>query len=334
MKAVYLMKKGILETKDIAMPQIMAGQVLIKVCSVGVCGSDIHYWQHGKIGKFVVEKPMMLGHEVSGEIAAIAPDVKGFAIGDKVVVEPGVPCGQCTYCRTGHYNLCPDMIFFATPPVDGAFCEYLAHQATYVYPMPAGMDFATATLVEPLSVGLFAARTAKAAVSDRVIIYGAGVIGLCCMMVAKEAGACTVTMVDIRDDRLAFAVKMGADSVINAKTEKAPAAAYDLAFECSGVAESLIDASRTVRPGGRISVLGLGANSLQDAPIVDLIINEQALLPSFRYANTFPDALQLIRKKESIFSQMITHRFPMDDVENAMKTAKDDPNAIKVVINL
>ena len=333
MQAVYLLKEKTLEAREIPVPEPKAGQVLVKVRSVGVCGSDIHYWQHGRIGKFIVENPMILGHEVSGEVAGFAPDVTGFTIGDKVVLEPGIPCGTCSYCRTGHYNLCPDITFFATPPFDGAYCDYLAHDASFVFKMPDGIDFDTATLVEPLSVGLFAGRTAKVAVSDRVIVYGAGVIGLCCLLIAKEAGAASVTMVDVRADRLAFARQMGADSVVDARSEKAPSASFDLAFECSGVASSLIDASRTVRPGGRISVLGLGAKSIQDAPIVDMVVNEQALLPSFRYANTFPDALQLIRKNYAQMQKMISHRFPDDAVEEAMATAMSDPSAVKVIIN-
>jgi len=332
LKAIYLEKKGVLVEKDIRLPKPKDNQVLVKIKSVGICGSDVHYWEHGRIGKFVVNKPLILGHEAAGEITGMGKKVKGFEIGDKVVIEPGTPCWQCNYCKTGRYNMCPDIVFFATPPDDGALCEYVAHDSNMVYKIPDGLSTEAATLVEPLSVGVFAVRRVNVGLGDKVVIYGSGVIGLCCMIAAKEAGAGEVTVVDIRDDRLSLAKGMGADSVINISKDGTAKSYYDVAFECSGVPASLTDASKSVKPGGRIGLIGLGSNSTQEAPIVDFIINEQNLISIFRYANSYPTALGIIAKNKELFDKLITHRYSPDEIEKAFKTARYEPSAIKVMV--
>jgi len=334
MRAIYLEKEKLLKEKDIPIPKYKSNQVLVKVKSVGICGSDMHYWIHGKIGKFIVEKPMILGHEVAGEIVELGDEVKDFKKGDMVVIEPGVPCGKCWYCTNGRYNLCPDMTFFATPPVDGALCEYIAHDSQYVFKIPEGIDADVATLVEPLAVGTHATRKVGVKLGDKVLIYGSGVIGLCCMIAAKEAGASEVSVVDIRDDRLEVARKFGANEIVNVKNNSARAGYYDIAYECTGVQDSLIDAGRTVRAGGNIVLIGLGQSSTQSAPIVDFIINEQNLISVFRYAHVFPTALNIIAKNKDVFKQMITHSFNIDQAEKAFITARDDKTAIKVIINI
>jgi len=334
MRAVYLEKKGVLTEKDIPKPSPSKGQVLVKIRCVGICGSDVHYWEHGQIGKFVVNKPLILGHEVSGEIAELGEGVTGFAVGDRVVIEPGTPCGRCEYCKKGRYNLCPDIVFFATPPDDGAFCEYVAHNSDLVFKVPDGVELDVATIVEPLAVGTFATRKVGIDLGDKVIIYGSGVIGLCCLIMAKEAGAGEVTVVDVRDDRLELAKKMGADHTVNIAEKETPKCVFNVAYECSGVPSSLTDASRTVKPGGRIAMIGLGASSMQEAPIVDFVINEQSLVTSFRYAHAFPTTLSVIKKHKTVLEKLITHRYALDEVEKAFKTARYDPGAVKVIINL
>lgn len=334
MRAVYLTGKGKLEEKNIQKPVPQKNQVLIKVKSVGVCGSDIHYWEHGQIGKFVVKDPLILGHEVSGEIAEIGEGVSGFSLGDKVVIEPGTPCGRCEFCKTGRYNLCPEILFFATPPVDGALCEYVAHNSELVFKIPDGIDMDVATLVEPLSVGTFATQKVDINLRDKVIIYGSGVIGICCLIMAKEAGAGEVTLVDVRDDRLELAREMGADSTVNILKNETLQGYYDVAYECSGVQSSLVDASKSVKPGGRISMIGLGAKSMQEAPIVDFVVNEQNLITSFRYAHAFPATLEVIQKHKDILSKLITHRYSLDEVKKAFETARHEPSAVKVVVNI
>lgn len=333
MKALVLEKKDVMSIKDVPKPEMTEEQVLIKVKSVGICGSDIHYWKHGKIGSFVVEKPMILGHEVSGEVIDYGKNVNGFSKGDLVVIEPGKTCGKCEFCKSGRYNLCSDIEFYATPPYDGAICEYLAFDSSSVFKVPDGIDSEMATLVEPLAVGTFSTSKLQIKLSDKVIIFGAGVIGLCCMITAIESGASEVVVVDVRDDRLKTAYELGASKIYNITHQELPLKYFDKAYECTGVAESLFNASKSVKPGGDIALIGLGAESRQLAPIVEIIINEQRLIPTFRYANSYPASLKIIAKNKDKFSKLITHRYNFNDSEKAFITAKDDKTAIKVIIN-
>lgn len=335
MKAVYLEGMRNLRFREISAPVPGAGELLIKVKSVGICGSDVHYWEHGRIGSFIVEKPLILGHEVSGEVASLGGKVTGFAVGDQVVIEPGVPCWQCRYCREGKYNLCRDMKFYATPPVDGAFCEYVAIDSSMVFKIPEGLSLEVATLVEPLAVGTFAVKRGRPGLGERVVIFGSGVVGLCVMMAAREAGAGHITMVDVREERLGLARELGADLGVNVSTQPLPDEnSCDLAFECSGVPVSLVNAAGIVRPGGRIVQLGLGAGSTQEAPVVELTIKEIDMITVFRYAHAFSPALEILGRRRDRFQKMITHRYTFDEIESGFMAARYDNNAVKVVINL
>jgi L-iditol 2-dehydrogenase len=335
MRALYLKEKLVFEERSIPAPLPKDDEVLIKVKSVGVCGSDIHYWEHGKIGSFIVKEPLILGHELSGEIVECGANVKGFAPGDLVVVEPGEVCGKCEACRAGRYNLCPDMKFYATPPYDGALREYITFDSSFVFKVPKGIDPGMATLVEPMAVGVFSTKSVKVGLGDKVIIYGSGVIGLCCMIAAFGAGASEVVITDIREDRLTLAKEIGATATINSL--KDPSEEYncyfDVAFECSGASACLIDASKKLKWGGKIAALGFNINSTQEAPIAEMIIKEQQLIPTFRYANAFPAALDLLLKNRDIFKKFLTHRFSFNDAEKAFITAHDDKTAVKVLID-
>lgn len=333
MRAVYLEKKGVLKERDIPVPDFNENEVKIKVKSVGICGSDVHYWEHGKIGNFIVKEPLILGHELAGEVVDKGSNVNNLNIGDLVVVEPGTTCGKCEYCKEGRYNLCPSMAFYATPPYDGAFREYISFDSSLVFKVPDGLSSEMATLVEPLAVGTFASTKAGVKIGDKVIVFGAGVIGLCCMITAFESGAEEVCVVDVRDDRLALAKDLGATGTINVKNDTIPEDAFNVAYECTGVPASLINASKALRPGSKVIGIGLGAESIQDAPIVDMIINEIQLIPVFRYANVFPESLKIIDKNRDKFSRFITHRFNLDEIEKAFLTARDDSTAVKVMVN-
>ena len=334
MRAVYLEEKNVFKMKQIPLPEPKKNELLIQVKSVGVCGSDVHYWEHGRIGKFIVEKPIILGHEMSGVVAGCGENTTGFQIGDRVVVEPGTPCWHCEYCKTGRYNLCSDIIFYATPPYDGALCEYVVHDSSLVFKIPDKISYDVATMTEPQAVGTAAVRRANLHLGERVIIYGAGIIGICAMLAARAAGAKDITMMDIRPDRLEIAKKLGCDYIINAQTHKTDSCLYDVAFECSGAASSLSDASRSVKPGGRIVLIGMGGESLMKVPMVDFIINQQDLISVFRYANSYESALGIIEKECDNLKPLITHRFSLDQTEDAFKAAKNDRNAVKVIIDI
>jgi L-iditol 2-dehydrogenase len=335
MRALYLKEKLVFEERDIPTPIPKDDEVLIKIKSVGVCGSDVHYWNHGKLGQFIVEAPLILGHELSGEIVKCGANVSGLKPGDLVVVEPGEVCGKCEACRAGRYNLCPDMKFFATPPYDGALREYVAFDSSFVFKVPEGIDPGMATLAEPIAVGAFSTKSIRVEIGDKVIVYGSGVIGLCCMICAFASGAGEVVVTDIKEERLQLARDIGASRTYNSLKENPEELSgyFDVAFECSGATSGIIDASKKLKSGGRIAALGFNVNRTQEVPLAEMIFKEQKIIPTIRYANVFPAALDILSKNKDIFKKFITHRFGFNDAEKAFITARDDEKAVKVLIN-
>ena len=186
MKASFLIREGEVEVREIAVPTLEADEVLVRVAAVGVCGSDVHYFQHGKIGPYVVDQPMILGHELSGTIEAVGSAVDKSRIGKRVAVEPQRPCKKCEQCLAGRYNLCPDIEFYATPPIDGAFAEFVKIQSEFAFDIPDSVSFEAAALIEPLSVGIWACQRAEIGPGSRVLIAGAGPIGI---IMAQTAAA-------------------------------------------------------------------------------------------------------------------------------------------------
>ena len=329
------MEQLFFKEREIPIPKVKKNEVLIKVKSVGVCGTDVHLWKHGKIGSCIIKKPIILGHEFSGEIVNCGRNVSKLSIGDLVVVEPGEPCGKCEYCRKGRYNLCPEMKFFADPPHDGALREYVTFDASFVYRVPAGISSEVATLVEPMAVGTFSTKKVNISLGDKVIIYGSGVIGLCCLISALASGASEIAIVDIREERLHFAKKIGADIILNSSKDSLNeySSYFDVVYECTGASDCLIDASKRLKMGGKIAAIGVNISSTQEAPITEMIFKEQHFIPIFRYANVFHIAIDTIFKNIETIKKFITHRFSFNDVEKAFITATDDKNALKVIIN-
>lgn len=202
------------EERDIPTPK--DNEVLVKLEYVGICGSDLHYYESGAIGDYVVEPPFVLGHEPGGIVVEVGKDVKHLKVGDKVALEPGKTCGHCEFCRTGRYNLCPDVVFFATPPVDGVFQEYVAHEADLCFKLPENVSTLEGALIEPLAVGFHAARQGNAQAGQTAVVMGSGCIGLVTMMALKAMGVSKVYVVDIMAKRLEKALELGADGVIDA----------------------------------------------------------------------------------------------------------------------
>ena len=192
-------------------------EVLVKLEYVGICGSDLHYYEHGRIGDYIVEPPFVLGHEPGGTVVEVGKDVKHLKVGDRVALEPGKTCGHCEFCKTGRYNLCPDVIFFATPPVDGVFQEYVAHEADLCFKLPDNVDTMEGALIEPLAVGFHAAKQGGAAMGQTAVVTGSGCIGLVTMMALKALGVDQVYVVDIMQKRLDKAMELGATGVINGR---------------------------------------------------------------------------------------------------------------------
>lgn len=334
MKAIYLDKINTFSEKELAKPECGERQVLVRMKAVGVCGSDVHYWKNGRIGQFVVEEPLILGHECSGVITDVGEKVSKFAVGDRVVLEPGIPCMKCEHCLKGRYNLCQNIVFFATPPDDGVLVEEIAYDEDYVFKIPDEVtDYGLATMAEPLSVGLFATQRIKPALGEKAIIFGAGIIGITCLLAAKAAGCKDITVADIRDDRLACAKEMGADQVVNTMKDQIRDNTFDFGYEATGADACYNLAVKCIKPGGRIAMIGMGPE-IQKVDMVDYVCKEITIVPSFRYSNTYPLVLDLLKDNQEKLKQLITHRVPfsLEGVEEAFHIASEDPSAVKVVV--
>ncbi len=334
MKAVYLEETKRIAVKDVPKPVPGKGEVLVKVDACGICGSDVHYWQHGKIGDFGVREPMILGHEAAGTVAAVGEGADSVKVGDIVALEPGITCMKCDKCRNGLYNLCSEVRFFATPPVDGVMKEFVVHPAELVHPVPAGLSAQVASLAEPFSVGVHALRLAKFEAGQKALVLGAGIIGICVMLAAFEAGASEVAITDIQDLRLERAKALGADEIINSKNAGPKHQYYDAVFECTGVQECAASAIKAARSGGNVVMIGMGPDDMTRIPLLDAVCREVSVHGSFRYRNTYPVALDIIAKHKDLFSKLITHNFTADEAEKAFMTALQDPSACKVMVNL
>lgn len=207
MKAAFMHNTREIKIETVPVPDINHDEVLIKVMAVGICGSDLHYYTNGRIGNYVVEKPFILGHECAGEIAAVGSSVDQFKVGDRVAVEPGVTCGRCEACKEGRYNLCPDVQFLATPPVDGAFVQYIKMRQDFVFLIPDSLSYEDAALIEPFSVGIHAAARTKLQPGSTIAIMGMGPVGLMAVAAAKAFGAGTIIVTDLEPLRLEAAKK-------------------------------------------------------------------------------------------------------------------------------
>jgi L-iditol 2-dehydrogenase len=337
-----------LEQRPIPTPG--SGQVLVRVQRVGVCGSDIHYFTHGRIGRFVVEKPMILGHESAGAIVALGPDVDSRRMGQRVAIEPGYTCGKCGLCRSGRYNLCPDVVFMATPPYDGAFCEYVAWPAEYCFPLPDNLSYEDGAMMEPLAVGLWAAERGNVRPGDAVAVFGCGTIGLLTIEAARAAGAAVIIAVDIQDFRLNHARRLGATHSLNDREGQAlaqiraitaalqgcalEAAGVDAAFETAGSLITTRNVLAAPRPGGVAVLVGLPPDRLVELDIVSAASREIDIRGQFRYANRYPRGIALAASGQIDVASLVTHHFPLDRAQDALEFADRHKNeALKVIVD-
>jgi len=311
----------------VADPEIESpDEVLIKVRNVGVCGSDCHFYEHGRIGDFVVRSPLVLGHECSGEIVETGSAVRGLSAGDLVTPEPGLPCRRCRFCKTGRYNLCPHVKFMATPPFNGAFCEYLVWPSDFVFKIPEGVSLEEAATVEPLAVGVYSARRGRVQTGDAVAVLGCGPIGLVTMQACAAQGATTMIASDINPSRLAFARSFGAiavspDEFENAVDDVTDGLGADAVFETAGTVATTQQALKVARKGACVVLVGLPPESPMPYDIVGAICKEVDIMGIFRYANCFLPALSLLAAGKVKTSDMITDRFTLDQAEEALKVS-------------
>lgn len=321
-----------LEERPVPTPGLR--EVLIEVKAVGVCGSDVHYYEHGRIGSYIVRQPLVLGHETSGVIVAVGEGVDARRVGERVALEPGIPDGVCRQCRAGRYNLCPNVRFFGTPPIDGTFTNYVLLPESFAYPLPDALSDEEGALIEPLSVGIWACRKAMLKGADSILITGAGPIGLVTMKVALALGATHITMTDVSPQRLEVAKREGATRVINVAQESLADAqdSADVLIECSGNSKALLDGLRALRPASRAVAVGMGPGEEASVPMSFLQNREISLTGTFRYANTYEDAISLVAAGRIDLKSLITGHFSLQEAEKALQATRSDPANIKSVV--
>lgn len=318
MKAAVLQGVEDLVIKDIPEPQkVPPGHVKVAVKAVGICGSDVHYYREGAIGSFVLRDAMVLGHEVGG-IVVEAGSGTNIPIGSVVALEPGIPCGVCPFCRAGQYNLCAEMKFFATPPVDGAMTQFVVHPSHYTH-VATGLSPEQACLAEPLSVGIYATRQSSIHIGDKVAILGAGAVGLLTALSATSEGG-EVTVYDIQEKRVQLGVEMGLHAKIF--SEERDSVAYDVVIDCTGNKEAILWAQRAVRRGGKLVLVGMGKTEHMRIDGLDLTLRGISVHGIFRYANTFPAALRLIKQHQNELSIFTRQQIHLEDLPSYLRENK------------
>ncbi|WEA42842.1 NAD(P)-dependent alcohol dehydrogenase [Priestia aryabhattai] len=341
MKAAVMHGTREISIETLPIPQIDENEVLIKVMAVGICGSDLHYYTQGRIGKYKVEKPFILGHECSGEVVAIGSAVERFRVGDRVAVEPGVTCGHCEACKEGRYNLCPDVQFLATPPVDGAFVQYIKMRQDFVFLIPDSLSCEDAALIEPFSVGIHAATRTKLQPGSTIAIMGMGPVGLMAVAAAKAFGASTIIATDLEPLRLEAAKRMGATHVINIR-EQDPLneiknitenVGVDVAWETAGNPKALQSSLSSIRRGGKLAIVGLPSQSDIPLDVPFIADNEIDIYGIFRYANTYPKGIKFLTSGAIDTKNLVTDRYPLAGTREAMERALNFKNeCLKIIV--
>lgn len=343
MKAALMTEPGEIEIVEKDIPQVKDSEVLVKVEHVGLCGSDLHYYQHGRIGDFVVEEPIILGHEAAGRVVKTGKDTVNLKEGDLVALEPGIPCGECEFCKTGRYNLCPDVEFLATPPYDGAFAEYLAYPENMCFKLPAGMDTVEGALIEPLAVGFHAANQAEAQIGQTAAILGAGCIGLVTLMSLMARGIKQIYIADLIDLRLEKADEIGAFQTLNAGDvdvveeimKNTDNEGVDIVIETAGSKITARQTVELVKRGGKIVLVGMAADPKIEFDFGKLQAKEALLNTVFRYRNIYPAAIKAVGDKIIDVKQIVTDTFGFSEIKRAFDyNINNKEDTVKVVIDM
>lgn len=341
MKALFAHAARDLRLSDCADERPGAGQVRVRMLRGGICGSDLHYYNHGGFGTVRLREPMILGHEVAGIVEDLGEGVTGIGTGALVAVSPSRPCGACGECLRGLPNHCLNMRFYGSampfPHIQGAFRETLVAEASQCVPAE-GLSPGEAAMAEPLSVALHAVRRAGEMLGRRVLVTGCGPIGVLAILAARRAGAAEIVATDIADTVLGFARAAGADVVLNTRTDPDALAPYtggkgtlDVLFECSGAAPALAGAVAALRPRARIVQVGLSGD--MTLPMMQITAKEIELAGSFRFHEEFAVAVRMMQAGLIDTKPLVTHSFPLADFETAFATANDRSRAMKVQLD-
>lgn len=331
MRASVMTGVGALQIEVRPVPTPGDHQVLVEVAAVGVCGSDVHYYRHGRIGDFVVEQPMILGHELSGRIAAVGAGVDPTRVGQRVAVEPQHPCRRCTQCRAGRYNLCAHIEFYATPPIDGAFCRYVLTDDDMAHPVPDSMSDDAAALLEPLSVAIATMRKAHVAPGTSILIAGAGPIGVICAQTARAFGAARIVVTDLVASRREKALQFGATEVLDpTAVDVSTIDPVDAFVDATGVPAAVVSGIKAVGPAGHVVLVGMGADEYA-LPVAHIANNEISLTGVFRYTDTWPAAIHLVSSGAVDLDAMVTGRYDLEHVGEALDS-DSDPTSLKSIV--
>lgn len=333
-------KMGFVERE---IPQPADNEVLVKLEYVGICGSDMHYYETGRIGDYVVEPPFVLGHEPGGVVVEVGKNVTHLKVGDRVALEPGKTCRHCEYCREGKYNLCPDVVFFATPPVDGVFQEYVAHEAALCFKLSENVDTLEGALIEPLAVGFHAANQGGAHAGQTAVVFGAGCIGLVSMMALKAEGVSRVYVVDIMQKRLDKAMELGATGVINSMNTDVQeeigrlteGKGVDLVIETAGMEVTTRQAIHVTKKGATIVLVGYSKTGEMTLPLSLALDKELTFKTVFRYRHIYPMAIEAVASGKVNLKGIVSNIFNFDDIQAAMdKSVSDKANIVKSVVKI
>ena len=338
MKALFAHAAHDLRLEPCETPEPGPGEVAIRMLRGGICGSDLHYYNHGGFGAVRLREPMILGHEVAGDVSAVGEGVENLQVGDLVAVSPSRPCGTCGECLRGLPNQCLNMRFYGSampfPHIQGAFRETLIADASQCVKAD-GLSAAQAAMAEPLAVCLHAVRNARELLGRRVLVTGCGPIGVLTILAARRAGAAEIIATDIADTVLNYAKSAGADVVLNTREYPDALAPYqqakgsmDVHFECSGAEPALAAGIAALRPRGVLVQLGLSGD--MTLPMMQVTAKELSLRGSFRFHEEFAIAVDLMRKGLIDVQPLITHSFPLAEYETAFATASDRSRAMKV----
>jgi L-iditol 2-dehydrogenase len=303
---------------------------VVQIEAVGVCGSDAAYFTIGYIGDYVVDGPIILGHEAAGIVVQIGANVTQVVVGDRVAIEPGTPCRDCDQCRRGRYHLCPEFIFLATPPYDGALQQFLTIDGRNLFRMPDSMTFEEGAMLEPLSVGLWACNRASLEPGDDVLVTGAGPVGLLAAASARALGAGSVTVTDVSAFRLATAAGLG---FMTERSEEPSSRKFDVLIEASGAPGVLAAGLGRLREAGRAAMVGMSKEDEIALPLSQLNRLELTIALVNRYRDTWPTAIQLVSSGRVDVKPLVTHRFSLDQTAEALLIGRTDSSSIKAIIS-
>lgn len=331
--------------KDIPKPVAHKGTVVVSLEYVGICGSDVHYYHNGQVGVYKVDldSDYMLGHETAGTVTEVGEGVTNLQVGDRVCLEPGVVDGTCEFCKSGKYNLCPDVQFLATPPVPGCNEEFIEFPADYCFKLPDNVSTKEGALIEPLAVGFHAANQGEVGVGDSVLILGAGTIGMTTLLSCKAHGAGQIIVADLIDAKLELAKEMGADVVINSGKQNVfdevnkvtGGQGAEKVFETAGSAVTIAQTPYLVKRGGTITLVGISVKPEITFDFGQIMDKEITIKSVFRYRNIFPKAIAAVSKGAINVKPLVTHEFDFDHIQDAYQEAVNNKtDALKVMVKV